>query len=132
MVSIDLLSVKLRTFDNLFVRIPNEALLKSEIVNVTYYPIRRIDAPLSLPPVASLEKAKAVLLAVAEDMPEVLADPKPSFWVSGVSDVSVSVTLSVWVSRDASAALKTELYTRALAALNAAEVPLPVVRLHAS
>jgi small-conductance mechanosensitive channel len=33
--SIDLLSIKIRTFDNLFVRIPNEKILTSEVTNVT-------------------------------------------------------------------------------------------------
>jgi small-conductance mechanosensitive channel len=34
--SIDLLSLQLRTFDNKFVRIPNESLLKSQFTNVTF------------------------------------------------------------------------------------------------
>ena len=34
-VGIDLLSVKIRTFDNLLVRVPNETLLKSELTNLT-------------------------------------------------------------------------------------------------
>lgn len=40
-LSIDLLSVKLRTFDNVFVRVPNETLIKSQIVNLTRFDIRR-------------------------------------------------------------------------------------------
>ena len=42
-LSIDLLSVKVRKFDNQFIRIPNETLVKSEVVNVTRYPIRRVN-----------------------------------------------------------------------------------------
>ena len=34
-ISVDLLSVKVRTFDNLLVRIPNETLVKSELTNLT-------------------------------------------------------------------------------------------------
>jgi len=41
--SIDLLSVNLRTPDNLYVRIPNETMIKSEITNLTRFPIRRLD-----------------------------------------------------------------------------------------
>ncbi len=41
--SIDLLSIKIRTFDNLFVRIPNEKILSSEVTNITRFPIRRMD-----------------------------------------------------------------------------------------
>lgn len=42
-LSIDLLSVKLWTFDNLLVRIPNESLIKTEMTNLTRFPIRRFD-----------------------------------------------------------------------------------------
>lgn len=42
-VSIDMLSVKLRTPDNLYVRIPNETLIKTRVVNRSRFPIRRMD-----------------------------------------------------------------------------------------
>ncbi|MCJ7673797.1 MAG: mechanosensitive ion channel, partial [Sedimentisphaerales bacterium] len=37
-LSIDLLSVKLRTFDNQYIRIPNETLIKNQVTNVTRFP----------------------------------------------------------------------------------------------
>ena len=42
-LSIDTLSVKLRTFDNKFVRLPNESIIKSQVTNLTRFPIRRLD-----------------------------------------------------------------------------------------
>ena len=42
-ISIDWLSIKLRTFDNLFVRLPNEAIIKSEMINMSRFKIRRFD-----------------------------------------------------------------------------------------
>ncbi|MFN9975907.1 MAG: mechanosensitive ion channel family protein, partial [Phycisphaerae bacterium] len=42
-VAIDMLSTKIRTFTNMMVRIPNETLVKSNIVNLSYFPIRRVD-----------------------------------------------------------------------------------------
>ena len=47
-LSVDLLSVKLRTFDNIYVRVPNETLIKSEIRNLSRNPIRRIEINLRL------------------------------------------------------------------------------------
>src|SRR5699024_9803457 len=47
-LAIDLLSVKLRTFDNLLVRIPNETLIKSEVVNLSRFPTRRIELALRI------------------------------------------------------------------------------------
>ncbi|HBQ61673.1 MAG TPA: mechanosensitive ion channel family protein, partial [Balneolaceae bacterium] len=43
-LSIDMLSVKLRTFDNRYVRIPNEMIIKQEVTNITKFPIRRFNA----------------------------------------------------------------------------------------
>ncbi len=47
-MSIDVLSVKLRTFDNMFVRIPNETIIKTEVTNLTRFPIRRFNAKVSV------------------------------------------------------------------------------------
>src|SRR5690606_23605267 len=47
-LSVDLLSVKLRTLDNLYVRVPNETLIKSEVTNLSRFPIRRLDLLLSV------------------------------------------------------------------------------------
>jgi hypothetical protein len=39
--SIDVLSIKLRNFDNLLVRSTNEKILRYEVTNITRVPIRR-------------------------------------------------------------------------------------------
>jgi len=46
--SIDLLAVRVRTLDNKLVRIPNEIVLKHSLVNLTYYPVKRIDLLVSV------------------------------------------------------------------------------------
>ncbi|MDZ7816437.1 MAG: mechanosensitive ion channel [Planctomycetota bacterium] len=42
-LSVSLLSVKMRTFDNKLIRIPNENLIKKEVYNLTKFPIRRVN-----------------------------------------------------------------------------------------
>ncbi|MCB5278654.1 MAG: mechanosensitive ion channel family protein, partial [Candidatus Cloacimonetes bacterium] len=39
--SIDLLSIKLKTFDGRYVRIPNETMIKNDVTNLTRFDIRR-------------------------------------------------------------------------------------------
>ncbi|MDX1392229.1 MAG: mechanosensitive ion channel family protein, partial [Rheinheimera sp.] len=68
-LSIDLLSVKLRTFDNLFVRIPNETLIKSEVTNLTRFPIRRFDLLLGVAYKEQIATVRKVLLEVADNNP---------------------------------------------------------------
>lgn len=123
-VSIDLLSVKLRTFDNLFVRIPNEALSKSEIVNVTYYPIRRIDTVYALAPEAPLDKARSLLLGGGRGYSADLGRAEASLHHQQRRGRLISVMFSVWLSREAPATLRTDLYTRALTAFAAEGVNL--------
>lgn len=61
-LSIDLLSVKIRTFDNQYVRIPNEKLIKTEVINVTKFPIRRLNIDLSIAYKENISKVKELLL----------------------------------------------------------------------
>jgi hypothetical protein len=59
-LSVDLLSTKLRTFDNLQVRIPNETMVKARITTLNRFPLRRVDltsASLRVRPRAGAEDA---------------------------------------------------------------------------
>ena len=77
-LSVDALSVKLRTFDNLLVRVPNETMLKSTVVNLTRFPIRRIDIKVGLAYDQDLAQAQAVLLEAANRLNLCLEEPAPS------------------------------------------------------
>jgi small-conductance mechanosensitive channel len=99
-VSIDLLSIKLRTFDNTLVRLPNETLLKTEIVNLTHYPIRRLDIELGVAYKEDLGRVHEVLLETAAKNPFCLDEPKPLFLVTGYGDSAVLLQFSVWLTRE--------------------------------
>ena len=62
--SVDLLSVKIHTPDNQLVRIPNETIIKSNLQNSTYFPIRRLSVSVSVAYDTPLEKAAELLLQV--------------------------------------------------------------------
>lgn len=78
-LSIDPLSVRMRTFDNRMVRVPNELLVKSPLTNLTGFPIRRIDLVLLIPQEADLRAARAALIGLGEADPDVLQQPRRSF-----------------------------------------------------
>lgn len=99
-LSIDLLSVKLRTFDNLFVRIPNESLIKTEMTNLTRYPIRRFDMLVGVAYRENIDKVREILLAVADDNPLCLDEPAPMFLFTGFGDSALNIQLSVWAKRE--------------------------------
>ena len=95
-VSIDLLSVKLRTLDNLFVRIPNETLIKQEVVNVTRYPIRRMDINLGVAYKEDAGKVMAVLKEIAKKNPYCLNDPEPLLVFKDFGDSALELLFGVW------------------------------------
>ncbi len=99
-ISIDLMAVRLRTFDNLLVRVPNETLLKMEITNVTHFPIRRVDLEMRLPYQTDLDDARELLLSVADQHPLVLDEPRPFLLFMGFGEFALNVKFSLWATRE--------------------------------
>jgi len=110
-LSLDLLSVELRTFDNLFVRVPNELLVKSEITNLSRFPIRRIDISLRIAYGEDLAHVRDVLMAVADANPRCLVDPKPFFATEDFGEFAVLLRFSTWTRREIFLETKNELQT---------------------
>ncbi len=97
-ISIDLLSVKLKTFDNKYVRIPNETILKATVTNITRFPIRRVDLTIPLPIMADVASIKEMLLEVAKQDSRVLRLPEPFFYFKGFGESSEELMFFVWVA----------------------------------
>jgi small-conductance mechanosensitive channel len=95
-LAVDLLSVKIRTFDNRYVRIPNETLLKAETTTLTKFPIRRIDLKIGVAYKEDIKKVYEVLLDVADHNPLCLEEPRPLFIFEGFGDSSQDLQFSVW------------------------------------
>jgi small-conductance mechanosensitive channel len=99
-LSIDLLSVKLRTFDNLYVRIPNESLIKTETRTLTRFPIRRCDLQIGIAYKEDVDRVRRVLFDIADRNPVCLDEPKPVFIVQGFGDSAVQIQFSPWALRE--------------------------------
>jgi small-conductance mechanosensitive channel len=130
---VDLLSVKIRTFDNQYVRIPNEKLIKTEVVNVTKFPIRRLDINLSIAYREDIGRVKELLLQIAQKNPYCLDNPEPLFVIKEFGDHGIELLLGVWfVKTDYLVAKNTmmqeikERFDR-----EAIEIPFPHVSLYA-
>jgi small-conductance mechanosensitive channel len=98
--SIDMLSCKLRTFDNKFVRIPNEHLVKSEFTNNSRYAIRRYDINIGVAYKEDLARVMNVLKDVADKNPLCLDEPEPLVAFTGYGDSSLNLLLGVWFARE--------------------------------
>ena len=98
-LSIDMLSVKLRTFDNKLIRVPNEMLLKSEVTNVTHFPIRRVDLHVGVAYKEDISRVREILLDIAQKNPLCLQEPAPVIIFSGFGNSSIELFLGVWAEK---------------------------------
>ena len=132
-VSIDLLSVKLRTFDNLMVRVPNESLIKSAITNLSRYPIRRLDVALGVAYKEDVEHVRRVLNDVAAANPLCLEEPPPLFLFLGFGDSGLDLQFSVWAARENFLTLRNTIHEEIKNAFDAEgiEIPFPHRSLYA-
>ena len=109
-MSIDFLSSKIRTFNNLMVRISNESLMRSNIINYSYFPIRRLDFNIAIAADVDFEKLKNLIVRTAVSHPLCLEDPKPVFLFTGLDGGATQLQFQVWATTDNIVALQNELY----------------------
>jgi small-conductance mechanosensitive channel len=124
-LSVDTMSVKLRTLDNKFVRIPNETLVKSTVTNITRFPIRRIDVRVGVAYKESPERVREVLLDVADKNPMALMEPEPIVVFEGFGDSSLNLLFAVWVTKENWLALKNSIQEEVKARFDAEGIEIP-------
>jgi small-conductance mechanosensitive channel len=132
-LSIDLLSVRIRTLDNTMVRIPNETLIKSPITNLSFFPIRRADLKIGVAYNTDLEKVKVILFDVADKNLLSLVEPKPILQVLGFNDSAIDLQFSVWSTRGNFLELKNSIHSEIQKAFakQGIEMPFPARSLFA-
>ncbi len=127
---IGLRSTKMLNFDNNQIIIPNAELVKANIVNFTFpnVPMRlqlRFDLGYGTDP----DQVRSLLLDLCRAHPDVLREPPPRVFVTGLSETAVQVTL---VARASSYATQwnaeTQLREQAYQAFRKTGIPLPVPR----
>jgi len=98
-LSIDILSIKIRTFDNRYVRIPNETIIKSEVTNITRFPIRRVDINVGVAYKEDIGKVRSILLDIARKHPLVLNEPEALVIFSGFGNSSIDFLFALWATQ---------------------------------
>lgn len=126
-MSIDLLSTRIRTLDNLFIRVPNEILMKAPIKNLTHFPIRRIDLKLGVDYNSDLAQVEKVLIEMAIRCIGILDNPPPLFIVKDLADSAIELQLSVWSAREDYIESKNQLIRGVLRVFkeNSISIPFP-------
>lgn len=126
-ISIDLLSVKLLTQDNVYVRVPNEQLIRAPVYNLSKFPILRIPITLAINFHEDIIKVREVLLSVANQYPLVLSDPKPAVTVTAFRESSIELLFAVWCQQENFLKVRDEMQERIRNGFldNQIEIPVP-------
>lgn len=128
-ISIDLLSVKLLTLDNVYVRLPNEQLIRAPVHNLSKFPIRRIPITLAIDFHEDIIKVREVLLDVAKKHPWVLDEPKPAVTVTAFRESSIELLFAIWCRRENFLKVRDEMQERIRNGFleNHIEIPVPKI-----
>jgi len=126
---VDLLSVKMRTFDNLLVRIPNETLISTEVINITRYPIRRMDFEFSVPMDTDLTALETLLRESAESNPVSLEEPRAIFLLKKWDHDGIAVLFGAWFLKEDYIELKNSMFRDITTRLTDANITVSMPRI---
>jgi small-conductance mechanosensitive channel len=124
-ISIDLLSIKVKTIDNRFVRIPNENMIKTEVTNITRYPIRRLNLNLTVSYKDDLSEVINILLEIAAKEPLALKDPEPVVLIEQYAVTGINLLFGVWSTQDNIIPIKNNLMLKIKADFEQAGIGIP-------
>lgn len=94
--SIDLLSVKVHTFDNQMVRIPNSSIINGTLINYNHFDVRRVVVDVGVSYDSDVDKVLAALEQVPSMCPTVIADPAPKVYYDSFGASSINLKVCLW------------------------------------
>lgn len=127
--SIDLLSIKLDTPDNRFVRVPNETMIKSEVINFNRYDIRRVNLEMIVALDSDLELCLDTLRQVASQAKLSLKDKSPFISLDHIGPKGIQIILGAWCRSADYFALKNELIILIKESFATSKIELPYMRI---
>ncbi len=93
---IHVMSTVVRTFDGLYVRIPNEKMFTSNIINYVANVARRVEYVIGISYSDDADKAVKIIEGVLEKEPFALKEPSPDVFVDSLGDSSVNIIVRFW------------------------------------
>jgi len=98
-VDIGLRATKIKTTDNIVIIIPNNEIMKRDIVNYTIITSKiRVRVNIGVAYDADIDKTKDIILNVADSAEWIAKDPPPKVVVRNFGESSVDLQLRVWIN----------------------------------
>lgn len=93
---IGLFGCKLRTFDGMFLFLPNSSIWNTPLKNHTRNTGRLISIDVTLPPAADISRVRDLLLETTRRADGVLAEPPPRAFVEALSGTGLVMSIALW------------------------------------
>lgn len=122
---VKLLSIRVHTFDNQMVRIPNSTIIGSNLTNNSYHDKRRLTLNVGVDYSTDMKLALETLKKAPALCPTVLDDPAPAVWFDGFADSSINLVVAVWFKPADFLQTKNDLYIAIKQVLDEAEISIP-------
>ena len=131
-LSVDLLSVKIRTFDNLLIRVPNQTVISTELTNLTRFPVRRVDIQVSVAYKEDLNKVKNIIEEVAKNNPLCLDEPNPLIIFQNFGPSGIDIMVGAWAESSNFLDVKNSVFREIKEAFEKEniEIPFPHISLY--
>lgn len=115
----------LRTSQGVFVAAPNSKIWSDSITNFSKLPNRRIELAVGISYDDDIDKARAVILDLAQGEERVLDSPEPMVNVTNLGDSSVDLELRAWTRREDYWSVRWGLIREVKYALDKAGISIP-------
>ena len=122
---VKLLSIRVHTFDNQMVRIPNSTIIGSNLTNNSYHDKRRLTLNVGVDYSTDMKLALETLKKAPSLCPTVLSDPAPAVWFDGFADSSINLVVAVWFKPADFLQTKNDLYIAIKQVLDEAGISIP-------
>lgn len=122
---IRIISTTIRTFDGLYVRVPNQRVFTAGITNFVANVARRFEYVVGVRYNDDADKALEVIKSIIEEHPLALQNPAPQVFVDNLGDSSVNIIVRIWAPSTEWFGVKTELLWKIKKALESEGIEIP-------
>lgn len=123
--TISLLSVRVHTYDNQMVRIPNSSIINSLLTNNSYNSYRRYLLNVSVAYESDLALAVETLKKAPDLCPTARTEPAPNVWIDSFGESGINLILAIWFDNSDFLAVKTEAFIAVKKVFDEAKIEIP-------
>jgi len=129
---VSIMSTRIRTWDGVFVRLPNNKVFSTDIANYAKGVARRLSVKIGISYNSDISKAVKVLRDLMSDHPYVLVNPEPEVLVDEYGDSAIILEVRAWVPVNMWFRVRADLMREIKKSLDNAgiEIPYPQLDLH--